>query len=707
MRIDFDIIFLISALLIGSAIVLDIVLVVKLIRRLANKSQATKISLDSAEASTFRDLTTKKTFLSRITDTLWKLKFVIINVVFISVGVILVYASLQPLPVIQSAYPAKDENWNTYSKPIEIRFNEPVEIAKLKPFLSVENLQGEWRYEKYLGILPVTRVARFYPHTTLLPNQRVVVYMTGVARLGVNENHEHSHNFFSQKEPEIASTYPLNAAEEVDVNSPITLNLTSENEPYNQWEFEIEPEIEFQVDTPNTKTFVLRPTKPLAQSQTYQVKVYRTAITYNTLSGQELTRDNKLTIHELSFASLKAPLVKRFTPSGTGVRENTPIEIVFDLPMQQESVLEAWQITPAVQGTFEWTSNTTLLFTPSMPLPKETEYTVRFPAGLKSLTGGTSETEISYSFTTIGAVRVSAFSPENGTQRVARNSVIQITFDQEVDHNSAESKISISPGTPGSFSWEGNKMIYTPASALAFSTTYQVSLGAGIKSVYGLDSREEFKTSFNTVPNQTILSGFNIDLQDHNFTCGVAAAKMILAWKGYGASEETIISYMGQDTSSYNCGGAGCNWGDPNRNYLGYTDGSGNLSGTNNYPAYGVHWLPIQNMFKNYYGINTTLHYNWNVVSMAHAIAAGHPVQIWWYNGVSGGQSLQWTDVGTGQTIHAINGMHSVVVYGFYGDVDNPTNFAVMDPWWGAQTYSRAKFDWQWPYLGNMGLEIL
>ena len=710
MNTDFDTIIFLSTLLIGSAVVLDIYLLSKLLRRKdISNAQATKVSLDSAEASTFKDLTTSRTFVKQASNMLWKLRYVIINVVFLSLGIILIYNSLQPIPVIQSAYPATDENWNSYSRPIEIRFNEPVEIAKLKPFLSVENLQGEWRYEKYLGFLPVTRVARFYPYTTLLPNQRIVVYMTGVARFGVNENHEHAHNFFSQKEPEIASTIPLNAAEEVDVNAPITLHLTSANEPYDKWEFEMVPAVEFQVDTPDTQTFVLRPSKPLAQSQTYQVKVYRTALTYNTLTGQELSRDNKLTVHELSFTTLKAPLVKRFTPSGTGVRENTVIEIVFDLPMQQDTVLSAWEISPEVQGNFEWKSNTTLVFTPTALLPKETEFTVKFPAGLKSLSGGVSETEISYAFTTIGAVRVNAFSPENGTTRVARNSVFQVTFDQEVDHNSAESKFAISPGTPGSFSWEGNKMIYQPQSPLGYSTTYQVSVGAGVKTVFGLDSREEFKASFTTVSNQTILGGFNIDFQDYNFTCSVAAAKMMLAWKGIGVSEDTIVSIIGEDTSPWQWNGSVHTWGDPNRAFLGYhVDGSGYIppdGASNNHPAYGALWYPIIQAYQAY-GVQTQLHTNWNVVSMAHAIEAGHPVQIWWYNGVSGGQTLTWIDNANGNTIYAIEGMHSVDVIGFYGEADNPTSFVVMDPWWGAQTYSIAKFNWQWPYMGNVGLEI-
>ena len=40
--------------------------------------------------------------------------------------------------------------------------------------------------------------------------------------------------------------------------------------------------------------------------------------------------------------------------------------------------------------------------------------------------------------------------------------------------------------------------------------------------------------------------------------------------------------------------------------------------------------------------------------------------------------------------------MHSEVVVGFKGSVDNPSVIIVNDPWRGRLYYSRSTFEWNW-----------
>ncbi len=704
--IDFDILFTFAVILIGAVVVLDLFLTVQFFRRMNKKTgKATKVSLDNPQPNPAKPKLNSPA-LNKVTNVIWSLRYVLIHVIFLSIGVYVLTLGLSPSPRIQSSYPTPDANWNDYTQPITIVFNEPVDISKLKPNLSVDSLQGQWVYERYLGFLPVTRVAKFYPSNTLLPDQRIVIYMTGVARWGVNESNDHALNFYSQKEPEVMSALPENDATEVDVSTAITFKLTAANQPYDKWEFEIDPKVDFQLENPDAYTYILKPSKPLSQSQTYTVNVFRTAITYDTTTLQQISQDNRQQVHQLMFTTRKAPLVRQFSPSGTGVKENVPIQIVFDLPMQQQETQSAIQITPAIVGTYAWSDDHTLVFTPNTPLAKETAYTVTLPAGLHSMSGGATEAASSYTFTTIGAVRVNSFLPNDGSVRASRNTQVRVNFDQDVDHNSAQSKFSISPTANGNITWDGDNLVFTPTTPFAFSTTYKISLSPGIKSIDGLDSRDEFHASFTTVPNQTVVGGFVWHHQDYEFSCAVASAKMVLAWKGINVSEDTIISKTGQDTSPYVCSNGSCTWGNPARSFLGYGNGSGNLSGTNNYPAYGVHWDPINNVFASY-GLKTQLFHGGSVQQLVQAITAGHPIQIWWYNGVSSGTTVSWKDNQTGQTVTTINGMHSVVVIGFNGDPDNPSSFITMDPWFGSYaTYSASALAYQWSFFNNTGIIV-
>lgn len=112
-------------------------------------------------------------------------------------------------------------------------------------------------------------------------------------------------------------------------------------------------------------------------------------------------------------------------------------------------------------------------------------------------------------------------------------------------------------------------------------------------------------------------------------------------------------------------------------------------------------WYAIQKLFNNR-GIHTEIHENWNLRSLAKAVEAGHPVQIWRYNGTSKDSNLQWGTSG----VYAINGQHGGVVTGFRGSSDNPTAFYINDPWFGLIWMDAGTFDYYWSRLNRVGLVI-
>ncbi|NJD51399.1 MAG: hypothetical protein FIB07_00855 [Candidatus Methanoperedens sp.] len=96
-------------------------------------------------------------------------------------------------------------------------------------------------------------------------------------------------------------------------------------------------------------------------------------------------------------------------------------------------------------------------------------------------------------------------SEENGLA----NTKINVTFSEAMNRVSAQSAISISPVTTGSFSWNGNTMIFTPDPILINSTIYTVTVGTGAKDIAGNNLQSSFSWQFSTGLTHNINKGIN------------------------------------------------------------------------------------------------------------------------------------------------------------------------------------------------------
>lgn len=698
LNLDFDIQILLSVLLLTSVAVFNTVVAIYRLRvaRLRQNNQPT--------VSQPR----------RWWTPIWNWKIALVSLLVVVIALIIPIGAYMHTPHIQSSYPTQEGYWQEPDRPIEIIFNVPVEIDSLQAKFSRTEIKGDFVPEKYLGFLPVTRKITYVPPITMPPEERVVVYVTGMDRLGVVEYHEGALNFFTHKLAEVFSTSPVNDETDVLTSTEITITLDGGNTTLADWEVKITPEIAFDFDQSNPEVFKIKPQQKLNQGETYTVTLNRTPVVIQKDIDERTAIDNPTAVAELSFTTVKSPLVEKFEPSGRSLTPTEPLLITFEQEMDRTSVEEALSFSPDFEYMLNWQSDKLLEITPNTGYAKDANYTMTIAAGAKTKMGGVLENDSQFTFATIGVVRVLSFNPTSGAVRIPRSTQVRMTFDHQVDQASAQAAFTSNMGG-GNFGWEGNTMVFTPAAPLGFDTTYTITINPGVNSAQGGDtSKEAFSAAFVTVPNQTVINGFgpgSWDHQDYTFSCGVAALKMALAWKGVFVDEATIIYSLMGNNNSYKTWNAALNrweWGDPNVNYLGDPNGSGDV---NNQNAYGVHWQPVMNVLS-YYGIGNRLERGWNVYGLAQEINAGRPVQIFWWNGVSsyygaaGGQPLVWFDPSTGQQVEAINGMHSILIVGFNGDVENPTSFVALDPWFGYITYSIDTFNYQWPKLNNTGVVI-
>lgn len=619
--------------------------------------------------------------------------FLNIIVVFGSFGLVLKgLDNFQPR--INHTYPDTESIWDNYDKPLEVYFSTPVDIKKLDPSIN-PNIRGTWKWEKYLGIDGITKKGKFYPSETVFEDQRIVVYIAGISRPGYDENHEFGFVFDSVKMPTVIYTQPFNNASEVSIDSTILINFNKENLGNAQWQYTIEPLADFEVTQLSETQSELNFKEELLQSTRYLLTISRRSARIDLSSKEVLEASNYETVAKVNFATVKEPLVKSFNPKGTGVKQDASVRIRFETEMKKESVEEKFKIEPDISGNLIWNEDSSILtFKPTELFPKETKYKFIFEQGIESLSGGVSQSAISFEFETIGAIKLSSTAPSNDELKVREDSSITIKFDQEVDQASAEASFSISPNITGTFSWENDSTLkFTPSSHLNFNTTYTVRLNKGIKSIFGIDSRNDFEFRFTTRSNQVVITipQYFQPQSPPSFSCNVYAARMALGYKGYNVDIVTMISEMGYDDRYQN----GQWLGNPYVEYVGTYDGGW---------GYGVYWDPIRRLFTNR-GIQTELYQGWNLSSVAKSIENGNPVVIWRYNGESANYDKNWV-AEDGTYVYGINGQHGGVIAGFRGTSDNPTHFFLNDPWYGQFWIETSLLDYYWSRLGRVGLVI-
>ena len=200
------------------------------------------------------------------------------------------------------------------------------------------------------------------------------------------------------------------------------------------------------------------------------------------------------------------------TPGAAGVARNTTVTATFSEAVTPTSVTTTtFTLTPAggaaVAGTVT-ASGTTATFTPAAALAFGTTYTARVTSGVTDLGGNALAQGQTWSFTTAEAGPVvTATLPGAGASGVPRNVVLQVTFNEPVNHASVNlTSFQLTPANgmlvPGTFGGTGNTVTFRPTAQLLPDTTYNVVL-SGIVDVDGNPMESAHTWSFRTIANTT------------------------------------------------------------------------------------------------------------------------------------------------------------------------------------------------------------
>ena len=202
------------------------------------------------------------------------------------------------------------------------------------------------------------------------------------------------------------------------------------------------------------------------------------------------------------------PAVVGITPGrGEEHRVDAPVVITFDQPMDAETTDAAFSLEPAVPGLVQ-VRGAQLTFTPAEPFKRGAEYRVTLAATAASASGLQMLQPMSFRFTTAGLLEVTNTQPSDGTDDAAVDSAITLAFNRPVVPLSAAATgtgsetgtiLVITPTLTGKGEWINTSIYrFTPEKGLAASTSYSVTVKAGLADTTGGLLAEPYTFRFHT-----------------------------------------------------------------------------------------------------------------------------------------------------------------------------------------------------------------
>lgn len=570
-----------------------------------------------------------------------------------------------------------------FSMPVSAQFNvrklavnQPITVSFSHPVRSSVNYavypttQGTWQKSK--DLLGQVTGLTFRSAQPLRPGFTYHVALTSVHPvLGVvGSSKPHTLVIATQKLQSVVVTSPVTPAlttTEVTAAMPYTnngvrkLRLTS-----------TDATLASAVPTStNKKQFVWRFAKPLAQGVTYHL-----ALTdLNRPAGQQR-------LQTIVFTTISAPQVTAATTTDH-LYPGQPITVTFAQAMPASTD----DFTFGCKGTGKWQDTHTYSFMPDT-LPPATACPYTLHKGVHDTEGGAVETDQAYSTSSPGAAYVTGSSP--GGSHESLGETVSISFDQPVDHTSAQNAFSLSPAVTGSFAWSGNTLTFKP-SALDYQTTYTIHVATGVAATYGLPSASAFTGSFTTLI-QTLKLNVPGYKQQYTLSCEESSLRMALAYRGINVSDMDVLQAEGYNPQPRNT--TTNTWQNPYETFV------GNVSGKEDVTGWGAYGPPIAAAAQKFGG-SATYVAGITPQQVSAAIHANNPVVVW---GVMPNETPKldsWnTDTGL---VTVVANAHVRTVYGVVGNASNPIGFYIHDPIYGDLYWTTAQLQANMTANGQIG----
>lgn len=588
------------------------------------------------------------------------------------------YDSFVRVPKVLAAMTAASESLASLDQPITINFDRPISPLNIH-FAITPDIPGEISFASSKDDRYFVDSIVFTPSTLFAVKTEYVVELTNLKNVFGTSDESYRYAFTTPDVPVIQSvTAPTDP---MAICDPFKVEMSGAVSETFDVAMTLSPDMPFTNElSEDRKTYLVRPNVCLSQATTY------------TLTATRVLKIGALEENAVSatFTTKAAPGLTGITPQGSNLPASTNlIQIGFSVDMKTDPVTSQITLEPQPAGSWNWKDAKTVEYSLTNGLALGTTYTITVRKGMPDAAGGFLEADAIDSFSTIGAVRPRVASPGGGATSVAVKAAVRMTFDQPVEHKSAEEAFSINPNVAGSLSWSDETLVFTPQ-GYDESTTYTVSLAAGIVSKTGLPSKSAISSSFQTVEREVLLNVPQYH-QERALSCELSSLRMALAAKGVNVSETTLVNQIGTDTRPRQNN----TWGDPDEMFV------GDINGKQNSTGYGVHAAPIATLARQYRSAEAK--YGMSIAAVTAALDAGDPIVIWGTAGTTSKDS--WTTFG-GRTITTWVGEHARVIAGYRGKASNPSSFLIRDPIFGTLRWTPSQLLNNWGMLNNMAVVV-
>jgi len=302
--------------------------------------------------------------------------------------------------------------------------------------------------------------------------------------------------------------------EEQPVNAPIVLTFDRPMDRASvEGAFRVLPAVAGTLRWDDDRTVRFIPSgEGFARDASYEVQVSESAKAQN---GLALQTPISFRFKAVGFLEVSQVLPQQGTRD---VAPDSDITVMFNRPVvplvavsEQDKLPKPLTFDPPVAGHGEWLNTSIYVFHPEWLTPGIT-YTVKVASGLQDVSGAVLQKDYTWSFS-VRPPQVIKVSPANKEQYVGLTVPISVTFNQPMDHASAEAAFSLrvgsasGPKVSGTFRWVSDTMAFVPTTRLDLDKTYYASVAAGAKSIVGqAGTRSEYAWTFQTVPYPRIIS---------------------------------------------------------------------------------------------------------------------------------------------------------------------------------------------------------
>ncbi len=253
-------------------------------------------------------------------------------------------------------------------------------------------------------------------------------------------------------------------------------------------------------------------------------KLYYEAENYALDSSTVTVYSNKTTFADKNLnpaPNLNAPTVVSASPenNATNVRLKAAITFNFDISMDKASTQSAFEITPAIAGTFTWSNNDkSMTFMPSTFYPANSVITAKVKTSAKSIFNINLQNEYTITFTTRSKLNILSVYPQNNANKISTTVNVRVIFDAPLKQstlsggnvtfvNSSGASVPIYVDLNG---YAAGKITFDPQNPLTPGESYTLKLKSGVGDMEGLFLGEDYIFTFK-VDDEVYQSGQVLD----------------------------------------------------------------------------------------------------------------------------------------------------------------------------------------------------